>query len=106
MMRLAIALSSESKVAIYIGDNLPTISDVQGLADIFGWSREIAITKGPGDSGYYLLSSPYDEAGNAVINDQLQYPQTTDFGPRAGGFSVLNVPDDVAGAHEGNADHK
>lgn len=47
---------------------MPIIGDVQNLANKFNWEREIAITKGPGDSGYYLHSSPYDEFGNAITS--------------------------------------
>ena len=30
---------------------------------------------------------------DGIINGQLSYPKTTDFGPKSGGFNVLNVPD-------------
>jgi hypothetical protein len=32
---------------------------------------------------------------NDIINRQLSYPKTTDFGPKPGGFNVLNVPDEM-----------
>lgn len=32
-----------------------------------------------------------------IINDQLAYPKTTDFGPKLGGYNVLNVDTDLTG---------
>ncbi len=32
-----------------------------------------------------------------IINDQLAYPQTTDFGPKLGGYNVLNVDTTLTG---------
>jgi hypothetical protein len=34
---------------------------------------------------------------NNIINEQLQYPQTTDFGPKLGGYNVLNVDTTLTG---------
>ncbi len=31
-----------------------------------------------------------------IIGNQLDYPKTTDFGPKPDGYNVLNVPDDLA----------
>lgn len=37
----------------------------------------------------------YQKDMNDIINNQLEYPKTTDFGEKKGAFNVLNVPDDM-----------
>jgi hypothetical protein len=37
----------------------------------------------------------FDSDMNAIINEQLKLPKSTDMGPKPGGFNVLNMPDEV-----------
>jgi hypothetical protein len=37
----------------------------------------------------------YNKDMKRIINDELKVPKNTDFGPKKGGFNVLNVPDDM-----------
>lgn len=37
----------------------------------------------------------YDKDMNRIINNELKVPKNTDFGPKNGGFNVLNVPDEM-----------
>lgn len=37
----------------------------------------------------------FDTDMNRIINDELKTPKNTDFGPKQGGFNMLNVPDEM-----------
>jgi len=37
----------------------------------------------------------FDKDMDRIINKELEIPKNTDFGPRKGGFNVLNVPDEM-----------
>lgn len=50
----------------------------------------VLIEATPGQTTTVLGS--FDRDLNNIINQQLNYPKTTDFGPKPGGFNLLNVP--------------
>jgi len=43
---------------------------------------------------------------NSIIQDQMQIPKTTDFGPKPGGFNILNVDTNLQGDAFWNAYNK
>ncbi|HUX89567.1 MAG TPA: hypothetical protein VMV48_02610, partial [Gallionellaceae bacterium] len=56
-------------------------------------SSGISIQATPGKTTTILGS--YSSDMNNIINEQLIYPKTTDFGPKPDGFNVLNVPNEM-----------
>jgi len=55
-------------------------------------SNGIDISPTPGQTTTIIGSFGPDM--DNIINNVLEYPKTEDFGPKPGGFNVLNVPDD------------
>ncbi len=56
-------------------------------------SSGIDINPTPGKTTTILGNYKADMKG--IINDDLGYPKTEDFGPKPSGYNVLNVPDDL-----------
>jgi len=67
--------------------------DGTAYVDPVGSPSGVVVTADPSKTTTVLGSFALDM--NNVINDQLGYPKTTNFGDKPGGFNVLNVPDNM-----------
>lgn len=89
--------SSHSQNRAPVSDGTPIksarVTRFGNVPDGVSTSSKVVIHPTAGKTTTVLGSYSSDMDG--IINGQLAYPKTTDFGPKPGGFNVLNVPDSM-----------
>ena len=71
-------------------DETPTAGTFGNVPDSIDNTAGVNISPTPGVTTTILGSFRFDT--NDIINNQLNYPETYDFGAKPGGYNVLNVP--------------
>ena len=90
-MQSANAGNATGSKSVYTSNNF--YRDGTAYVDPVGSPSGVVVTADPSKTTTVLGSFALDM--NNVINDQLGYPKTTNFGDKPGGFNVLNVPDNM-----------